>query len=53
MSFTEEVVISSPRRGTCAAEGTFLFPFQAITPENDRPFSKLGALYLSALSYPP
>jgi len=27
-----------------------LFPFQAITPENDRPVLKPGALYISALS---
>jgi hypothetical protein len=31
-----------------AAGGTFLFPFQDVTPENDRPISILETLYISA-----
>jgi hypothetical protein len=35
--------------GICAVEGTFFFPFQVIAPENDRPETKPGTLYISAL----
>src|ERR1700733_6344994 len=39
MSFTEEVVMSSPRRGRYLRwkRNNFIFPFQAVTPEIGRP----------------
>jgi hypothetical protein len=33
---------------TVSGEGTFLFPFQEVTPENDRPVSIAETLYISA-----
>jgi hypothetical protein len=39
MSFTEEVVMSSPRRGRYLRwkRNNFIFPFQAVRPETGHP----------------